>query len=752
MGRRFGWLWRPLLYAGVTVGFLLGRALPEGEAAAVAPFGVAFYAAVHGAGLGAQGGLVAAVAVLAGSVTVLGVPGAASVALALLTCHVACLVLRVGQRPPSVLSAAVAASAAAAVPAVLAFEPAKTVQMLFWVGLAGVLAQVFTLGISDVLAGRLLRRGAGDSPVPAIVLLASALCGLRGLQLWGWLSVRDAAAALAVLVSAYSGGPSLGAAAGGVMGIGLLFGRFSGGGTAPLGASPDGADPAVLGMLFVVAGLLAGTFRVLRKPGVGLAFALGFVALAMTLVEEMRSVLSLSGSAAVAVLLFWLVPRAALARLPDALVSTSDPPPEPETRPREGGAAMLERIRGMARVLKEVGRTFDQVAVVEAPREQPVRRVIDQVAERVCHSCSLQDHCWQKRFDKTYQLLDDLWAEANEDGPLTARALPDDLKVHCIFPDRIASTMDYLVDLYRSHRHWERQLEEGRNVVGGYVKNVARLLDRMADEAVPTGERCPETPTVLQVTAGVARLPKRGGQVSGDSYMAAALGEDRYMLALSDGMGVGRGAAVESKHCVRLLHELLAAGFATEVAVNTVNSALLLRSVEESFATLDLALLDLSTGRAEFVKIGAAPSFVKRGPDVTVVKVSSVPVGIINQIKVEPEFRSLRAGDMVVMVTDGIWDVSRNDLDKERWLIDYLSRETSADPEEVAERVLARALELAPEPVDDMTVLAARIGPFSGGRAVGEPKRTGGGEWVPVRAAPRSRGKGLPGRRRERDG
>jgi len=274
-------------------------------------------------------------------------------------------------------------------------------------------------------------------------------------------------------------------------------------------------------------------------------------------------------------------------------------------------------------------------------------------------------------------------------------------------------------------------------MVGGYLKNVTRMLDRFVEEAGSAGRALEERLAVYRVVSGMARLPRRGGAISGDSCVGTPLGGGRYLMALSDGMGVGQEAADQSRQCVNLLHQLLEAGFSTEIAVNTVNSVLLLRSPDESFATVDLAQIDLATGRTEFVKVGAAPSFIKRGSEVTVVKMSSVPVGIINQVEMEAEFRVLRPGDLVVMVSDGVWDVSQDDLDKERWLLEHLQRETSTDPEEIAESLLARARELAPDATDDMTILVARLDLITGTVDRQEARPAPGADWVPVRRAPK---------------
>ena len=94
--------------------------------------------------------------------------------------------------------------------------------------------------------------------------------------------------------------------------------------------------------------------------------------------------------------------------------------------------------------------------------------------------------------------------------------------------------------------------------------------------------------------------------MSGDSFNVVTLKEGRELIVLSDGMGVGRKAAQESKATVNLLEELFNTGFGQEVAVKTVNSILLLRQ-RESFATVDLALIDLYSGEIDSIKIGGSP-------------------------------------------------------------------------------------------------------------------------------------------------
>src|SRR5699024_6260804 len=88
---------------------------------------------------------------------------------------------------------------------------------------------------------------------------------------------------------------------------------------------------------------------------------------------------------------------------------------------------------------------------------------------------------------------------------------------------------------------------------------------------------------------GVAHAAKGGGLVSGDSYTMMELGEGKFALAISDGMGNGHRAREESEETLRLLQQILQTGIPEHIAIKSINSILSLRTTEEIFATLDLA-------------------------------------------------------------------------------------------------------------------------------------------------------------------
>lgn len=211
-----------------------------------------------------------------------------------------------------------------------------------------------------------------------------------------------------------------------------------------------------------------------------------------------------------------------------------------------------------------------------------------------------------------------------------------------------------------------------------------------------------------RVVTGAAQLAVNG--VCGDSFNIATLKDGRELIVLSDGMGIGEKAHQESRATVNLLEELLNTGFDQDVALRTVNAVLLLRSQEENFATVDLALINLYSGETELIKVGGVTSFLKRDRLVGMITASTLPVGIVEDVEVPVERRHMVPGDILVMVTDGVLEPNREESGGDLWLRTYLGETSETDPQRLADDIINKALAIARgKPRDDMTVVCCRL-------------------------------------------
>ncbi len=209
------------------------------------------------------------------------------------------------------------------------------------------------------------------------------------------------------------------------------------------------------------------------------------------------------------------------------------------------------------------------------------------------------------------------------------------------------------------------------------------------------------------VSSSVATVKKDGEEENGDSYAVFNIRDNRCVLILSDGMGSGRRANMESASAVSLLKKLLCVGFNIDAALQLVNSALVLKAGTESFATLDIAVIDLFSGETEFVKVGAAKGYIKQKGGVCVVRANTLPAGILTDTQLQKQKHTLSGGDCIVLVSDGVGDTKISGSS----LVRFLEELPSVETEETAKRVLEFALKNRKGKAnDDMTVLVAKIG------------------------------------------
>ncbi|MDD2433264.1 MAG: SpoIIE family protein phosphatase, partial [Clostridia bacterium] len=214
----------------------------------------------------------------------------------------------------------------------------------------------------------------------------------------------------------------------------------------------------------------------------------------------------------------------------------------------------------------------------------------------------------------------------------------------------------------------------------------------------------------LTVTVGKASCPKEGVAVSGDFCAALSLPNHRFALIMCDGMGTGAEAQAESSLAVSILEKLLLAGIAPQTAVRTVNTALLLKSARESFATLDMAIINQINGQCDFIKIGGSPSLIRSTRGLKVVQSSSPPVGILEEIKPQTFRHILGMRNNIIMMSDGVWDVLESVEKPESRVETLLTEFEIFEPQVVADYLLFMAKKAAGNQVpDDMCVLVASL-------------------------------------------
>lgn len=141
---------------------------------------------------------------------------------------------------------------------------------------------------------------------------------------------------------------------------------------------------------------------------------------------------------------------------------------------------------------------------------------------------------------------------------------------------------------------------------------------------------------------------------NGDSTVFFSDGTGLVYAVLSDGMGSGRKAAVESKIVVKMFRKLVSSGVNYNSAIGMINSIMVTKSQDESFATLDAVKVDLDTCGLTVIKSGAASTLIRHRNSVIKISSPTFPIGIYEQSEVFSREYDFEEGDILIMCSDGI--------------------------------------------------------------------------------------------------
>ena len=210
-------------------------------------------------------------------------------------------------------------------------------------------------------------------------------------------------------------------------------------------------------------------------------------------------------------------------------------------------------------------------------------------------------------------------------------------------------------------------------------------------------------PSRYKVEIGLAQHCCDGEKLCGDAADTFTV-DGRAVLMLSDGMGSGGRAAVDSAMAVGLTSRLWKAGFSPDSILHSVNAALLIKSREESLATLDVAVIDTFSGRLDMYKAGAVSTLLCSGTRVSRLERTSLPLGILTDVRFEHCADWLADGDILLMLSDGALGGGVAPIE-----LMLRDRPAGESMQALAARIADAARAAAGDHSDDVTVLAARL-------------------------------------------
>lgn len=203
---------------------------------------------------------------------------------------------------------------------------------------------------------------------------------------------------------------------------------------------------------------------------------------------------------------------------------------------------------------------------------------------------------------------------------------------------------------------------------------------------------------------GSSQHIKGGKGLCGDCANYFSSGGGSVVAVISDGMGTGGRAAVDSNMSVTILKKLVTAGLSYDSALSVINSALMVKSEEETLATLDVVDINLFSGKTTFFKAGAPLTLVKRAGRILKREAPSLPAGILSEVKFAKDSLTLHHGDRILMISDGAL------FSDEGWLADMLKGWNEVSANDFAAAVVNEAIKRRNDGYDDdITAIAINI-------------------------------------------
>ena len=260
---------------------------------------------------------------------------------------------------------------------------------------------------------------------------------------------------------------------------------------------------------------------------------------------------------------------------------------------------------------------------------------------------------------------------------------------------------DILVDIDKAKREIQKIVSDvmGANMSIKLVLNSSKT-EKSRIKLIPSSK--------YAVKAVVKQVRKADSMVSGDSYIVTELKDNSKIIAISDGMGTGIKSKEVSETVISMIEKMGTSGFNKGEILEIINKLVKLKESGETSATLDMCTINERDNVLEFIKLGAAPSYMIENGQVTEIKQDSMPMGLVSSIKYTTIEKPVNKGDFIVLLSDGaVTDVNKSSLQE---ILNSLKEESEITEKNLMDRIMARVVGSQNKIVlDDVTIVVCKI-------------------------------------------
>ncbi|HHU56161.1 MAG TPA: SpoIIE family protein phosphatase [Acholeplasmataceae bacterium] len=207
-----------------------------------------------------------------------------------------------------------------------------------------------------------------------------------------------------------------------------------------------------------------------------------------------------------------------------------------------------------------------------------------------------------------------------------------------------------------------------------------------------------------EVTYGYGALAPLGNNVCGDNYLVKQLNNSKLIAAISDGMGKGIKASMQSSLTLKLIDEITNMNFQPDTALQILNTLIYIQDYQEIYSTLDFVEINRQKGEGTFYKAGGTTTYLfHQNGEFEKIENDNLPFGLEEMINVKK--MQLKDDDLIIIASDGIFE---NIIDK-RDLEEFINSIRHLEPQKLIYELLNYARYSNVVAKDDMSVIALKI-------------------------------------------
>ncbi len=245
----------------------------------------------------------------------------------------------------------------------------------------------------------------------------------------------------------------------------------------------------------------------------------------------------------------------------------------------------------------------------------------------------------------------------------------------------------------------------------------ARAYGRQQEIAGVIQEALVPTPSVRLPGIAIAGRYVPSREVGGDFYAVLPVGHGRVGLAIADVSGKGIPAATLSARARYLLEAFVLDGRPSEAVLARMNSVLTRDAASGLFVSLFYGVVDPEAGTLRYTRAGhPTPLLLRAGVQAPeALEAPGLLLGVDAAARYSAVEVQVGPGDLLAMFTDGIIEARRPDGEEfgDRRLVDYLIELREAQPERIADEIMAAVGRWSGNgPTDDQALVVARVLPW----------------------------------------